>query len=86
MSTNISVSQFKIHCLKLITDLYENKIDEIVITKRDEPIAILKPIGNKQKKPIFGCMKGTAKIVGDIVSPLDIEWEVMKDSDEDYHG
>ena len=86
MSTNISVSQFKIHCLKLITDLHENKIDEIVITKRDEPIAILKSISKKARKPIFGCMKGTAKIVGDIVSPLDVEWNAMKDSDEDYNG
>ncbi len=31
------------------------------------------------KKSLFGCMRGTAEVLGDIVSPLPVEdWEVLR--------
>jgi antitoxin (DNA-binding transcriptional repressor) of toxin-antitoxin stability system len=41
---------------------------EIVITKFGKPVAKLVPFEEPKKKPIFGCMKGTLKIHGDIMS------------------
>lgn len=29
-------------------------------------------------KKLFGAMRGTAEIVGDIVSPLDVDWEALR--------
>ena len=30
------------------------------------------------KTKILGCMKGTCKITGDIISPIDVEWNAEK--------
>jgi len=49
--------------------------EEIVITKRGKPIAKLVPIEEKPLKPLFGSMRGTGAILGDIISPLDVRWE-----------
>lgn len=46
----------------------------IIITKRGKPVAKLVPVGDSPIDP-FGCMAGTAKICGDIISPVeDVEW------------
>jgi antitoxin (DNA-binding transcriptional repressor) of toxin-antitoxin stability system len=45
-----------------------------VITKRGRPIAKLVPVDDGPAD-IYGCMAGTVRILGDIVSPLDdLEW------------
>jgi hypothetical protein len=30
------------------------------------------------EKSLFGSMKGSGVILGDIISPIDVEWEAMK--------
>jgi antitoxin (DNA-binding transcriptional repressor) of toxin-antitoxin stability system len=46
----------------------------IVITKRGKPVAKMVPVDTTPRDP-FGCMAGTAKICGDIISPIDdVEW------------
>ena len=47
---------------------------KIVITKRNKPIAQLVPI-EEDKTSLFGKMKGTFKVVGDILSPIDEVWD-----------
>ena len=42
--------------------------------KSKKPMAKPRPVGDGQPIDIFGRMAGTIKIVGDIVSPLDVEW------------
>jgi hypothetical protein len=32
----------------------------------------------KEEKSLFGAMKGSGTIIGDIISPLDVEWDAMK--------
>ena len=47
---------------------------ELVITKRGKPVARLVPV--EQEIPqIFGRMKGTGRILGDIVGPTGEKWE-----------
>ncbi len=50
------------------------------LTKRGKVVAELsRPRAvPSRKKSIFGCMKGRIKILGDIVSPLDVEWEALR--------
>ena len=66
----IPAAKFKEQCLALLDEVDP---DGIVITKRGKPVAKLVPA---DEKPIdlFGYMKGTIKICGDIVSPIDVEW------------
>ena len=67
---------FKAKCLQLMDDV-EKYHREIVITKYGKPVAKLVPIEPEKPKPIFGCMKGTVKILGDIVSPTGVEWNAQ---------
>lgn len=43
------------------------------ITKRNKPIAKLVPL--KKTPPLFGKMKGTAHIKGDLIEPIGEEWD-----------
>ena len=53
---------------------------EIVITKRGTPVARLVP-HRERPKSLFGADRGRMRIVGDIISPLDVEWEAEVNPD-----
>lgn len=48
-----------------------------ILTKDGKPIARLEPIG--KKRDLFGAMRGSVYYEGDIISPIDVEWNVLKD-------
>jgi antitoxin (DNA-binding transcriptional repressor) of toxin-antitoxin stability system len=54
---------------------------QIVITKRGKPVARLMPL-SEDMPDIFGRMKGTVEILGDIVSSTGEIWNADKDSDD----
>ena len=49
----------------------------VTITKRGKPVAQLVP-AVKRPKSLFGALKGHIKITGDIMSPVDVEWEANR--------
>ena len=69
----IKASEFKAKCLKLMDEVAESG-REIIITKNGRPVSRLAPY-RKRPDTFFGADKGKIKILGDIVSPLDVEWE-----------
>ncbi len=69
----ISAGQFKAKCLKLMDEV-RNRREEVIITKRGKPVARLVPCDEKPT-PIYGCMKSTVTILGDIVSPVGEKWD-----------
>jgi prevent-host-death family protein len=74
----IPAGQFKARCLKLM-DAVNRTGEEIVITKRGKPVAKLVRAGKpKRPKAIFGCMAGTAKILGDIIAPIGEVWDAER--------
>ncbi len=73
----IPAGEFKAKCLKLMDQVRESG-REIVITKRGKPVAKLVPLEPKERPPLFGCMKGSIEILGDIISPIDVEWDATK--------
>ncbi len=75
MQTKIAAGEFKAKCLNLLDEVAKTR-KTLVITKHGKPVAQLVPI--PQERSLFGSMRGTAKIVGDIISPLENEWEVLK--------
>lgn len=67
---------FKAQCLKLMDDVQRSR-EPIVITKYGKPVALLAPIAQEEHS-IFGCMKGSATIKGDIVEPFPAsDWEAL---------
>jgi prevent-host-death family protein len=73
---SMSASSAKTHLLKLL-DTVDRTREGIIITKRGRPIAKLIPVETKDFGSIFGCMKGTFRIKGDIVGSEPDVWEAM---------
>ncbi|MGA7885586.1 MAG: type II toxin-antitoxin system prevent-host-death family antitoxin [Acidobacteriaceae bacterium] len=74
----LPAGKFKAQCLALIDDVYEHG-GEVLITKRGKPKAKLVPIAERKPESIFGFLKGRARVVGDIVSPIVEPWEWDED-------
>ncbi len=70
----IAATEFKARCLKLM-DKVSRDHEEIVITKRGKPVAKLVAVTDADVPRGYGCMEGTIKIIGDIVAPIDVDWE-----------
>ncbi len=73
MSEFIQAGKFKAQCLRLMDRVQRTK-RRIVITKRNKPVAQLIPI-EKDVSVLFGKMKGTVQILGDIISPIEEVWD-----------
>ena len=71
----IGAGQFKAQCLQLMEQVRLRR-EEIVITKHGKPMAKLVPVEEPKAQSVFGYLQGKVEIVGDIVSPLDEQWEV----------
>jgi prevent-host-death family protein len=71
----IKASEFKAKCLALMDEVARTG-ERIVITKNGEPVAELVP--HKKKRSPLGIWKGQVEIIGDIMSPIDVEWDAMK--------
>jgi prevent-host-death family protein len=66
----IAAGEFKAKCLALMDEV-RDKRTPVVITKNGKPVAKLVPIiDEEQPDPIFGFMRGKAKIVGDVMAPI----------------
>jgi antitoxin (DNA-binding transcriptional repressor) of toxin-antitoxin stability system len=51
--------------------------EPVIVTKRGNPVVKVVPVESTQGD-IFGFMEGRVKIVGDIESPIPVEWQVTK--------
>lgn len=76
MKKEITITNFKAHCLEILNNL-EKSQESVVITKRNKPIALISSFP-KSTQSIFGIFQNQIEIKGDIVAPVDIEWEVDK--------
>ena len=73
----IGAAEFKAKCLQLLDEIGERKRDAIIITKRGKPVARLGPVADAGG-PIYGALKGLARIHGDLTKPLDVEREALR--------
>ncbi len=63
---SVNAAEFKSKCLKLIDQVAATH-EPLVITKRGKPMAKLVPIERETPISLFGYMKNTGQILGDIV-------------------
>ena len=70
---NIPAGEFKAKCLKLMNEVRQRR-ETIVITKRGTPVAKLVPVEESRPKPLFGFLKGSVIIRGDIVGSTGEKW------------
>ena len=81
MGKMIGAAEFKAKCLRILDEV-ERTGEPVTITKRGRVVGELHPPTVRQQKPksLFGFLKGTVTINGDIEGPIDPTWESEWDS------
>jgi prevent-host-death family protein len=72
----MGATEFKARCLEVM-DRVAATGNPVVITKRGRPVVRLVP-AQRHARSIVGALKGHIRIRGDIVSPLDVEWDASR--------
>jgi prevent-host-death family protein len=62
--------------LSAVIDRVEQKRLPVTILRRGVPVAQIIPFPGTPAPKLRGSMAGTARELGDIISPLDVEWTV----------
>jgi prevent-host-death family protein len=75
MATTVPAGEFKAKCLKLL-DQVAQKHETLIVTKRGKPVAEVRPV--EEPGGFVGSMRGSVVWMGDVISPIDVEWEAMK--------
>lgn len=73
LEREIAAGEFKAHCLKLMDEVRARRTS-VTITKRGKPVAKLVP-ATDEPPPLFGFLKGSVTVKGDIIEPIDVTWE-----------
>jgi prevent-host-death family protein len=73
----VKASEFKAKCLALMDEVARTGTP-LVITKNGKPVADLVPYGRPRPASLFGAHKGIVKITGDIMAPIEAEWDALK--------
>jgi prevent-host-death family protein len=81
---DIPAARFKAECLKLM-DLVQKTRVPVVITKHGRPVAQLAPI-SLGSESLFGYMKDTIKIEGDVMAALDEKWSALSGVEDDLYA
>jgi prevent-host-death family protein len=71
----IKASEFKAKCLKIMEEVAATG-EPVLITKNGVPISQLIP-ARRRPETLFGALKGSASINGDIVAPVDTRWDAL---------
>jgi prevent-host-death family protein len=74
----VSVTEFKAKCTALMAQVAETG-RTLVVMKRGKPLVEVTPAGEDAPTPFLGRLAGQVTILGDIVEPLDVEWEACAD-------
>jgi prevent-host-death family protein len=72
---SIGAGEFKVKCLQMLDEVAETR-EPLVITKFGKPVAKLVPMPPAVK--LRGALKGSVLYEGDIVSPLENEWDAAQ--------
>jgi prevent-host-death family protein len=76
----MTVVRFKKNCSEILDELSRSR-EPVLITKKGKPIAKLVSGDATTSDDVFGRLRGTMKIVGDITGPavpLD-DWEALRE-------
>ncbi len=81
--SNIPATEFKARCLELMDRVAERR-ETYVITKRGKPVAKLVPLERNPKDSIFGWLRASGSIEGDILNPVVSPhgWENLREWDQ----
>lgn len=67
---------FKARCLTVMKEVQATR-EPVVVTKRGKPVVKVVP-ADTEAPSLLGFMTGKVKTVGDIESPIPVEWKVAR--------
>lgn len=70
----VAISELKAKCLRLVARVGETG-RPLVVTKNGKPIARVVPFS---RRDTLKKLRGSAVEIGDIISPIDADWESMR--------
>jgi prevent-host-death family protein len=76
----VAISEFKAKCLSLLEQVQRTR-EPIRITRHGKAVAeVVPPTEEIDREAMFGSMKDSITILGDIISPADDpdDWEVLR--------
>ena len=73
----VQAGRFKQECLRLMDEVAATR-KPLVVTKHGKPIVKLVP-ADEEPVSSYGALAGTVQFLGDIVGPIDVEWEAHAD-------
>lgn len=86
MGKMVGITEFKAKCIALLDEM-ERSGEPLTITRRGKPSLMLSA---REVRPardeLFGSLKGTVTIHGDIVGPVDHDWEREWEAKWDARG
>ena len=72
---HVTTSTLKAKCSEIIDGVLRRRTP-VVITRRGRAVARLVPVEEgSERESLFGFAKGCVQIKGDILAPVDVEWE-----------
>ena len=74
----IKATEFTAKCRSLIDEVAATG-EEILVTKQGKPVGKFVPV-EQPRRPLWGLLASDIEIIGDIVSPIDMETETDSDS------
>lgn len=75
---SLPAGRFKATCLAVMDRVQRTGVP-VTITKHGKPVVRVIPAIVPDTRPFFGRLKGTVKINGDLLAPLDVEWDALAD-------
>ena len=72
----ITAGKFKAQCLKIMDDVHKHR-REVIITKYGKPVAKIVGVPAQTKEPLFGFLKDSIVIKGNIISSVEEPWDVQ---------
>ncbi|MGD9888339.1 MAG: type II toxin-antitoxin system Phd/YefM family antitoxin [Halothiobacillaceae bacterium] len=73
----IQADEFQQHCLTLMEQVARTG-EGLLIIQNGIPMVELRPPTNSSKPSPFGMHQGQIQIIGDILSPVEVDWDAMK--------
>lgn len=70
------VAEFKAKCLEAVAEVARTG-EPLVVTKRGKDVVRIVPAATKpmpRAKTLRGMLKGLIEVRGDVMSPIDVEW------------
>ena len=72
----VPAGQFKAKCLQIMDEIAQTR-EPVIVTKFGKPVVKIVPAVDATFS-LFGALKGSVLYEGDIISPIDVEWEANK--------